>query len=196
MAVMSDAPTIALFAKYPRAGEAKTRLAPLLGLAGAAEIHRRLVERTLMTMRESDLPFSVHYTGASADDFARWLGDDVPLVEQGEGDLGARLARVAGPAIVLGADIPGLTASHLRDAAKALESVPVVIGPASDGGYYLLGFREQSRALWRGMSWGTHTVLQETETRLHSLGLPYSKLGVLDDCDRPEDLANWPELLS
>ncbi len=194
--MMNDAPTIALFARYPRAGEAKTRLAPVLGDAGAAEVHRRLVERTLATMRASGLPFAVYHTGAPAGDFAAWLGDDVPLVEQGEGDLGARLARVAGPAIVLGADIPGLTADRLREAANALEDVPVVIGPASDGGYYLLGFTAQIPELWRDMPWGTVTVLEDTEARLRGLGVTYSKLAELDDCDRPEDLAKWPELLA
>lgn len=192
---MTDTPTIALFAKYPRAGEAKTRLAPLLGDTGAAQVHRQLVERTLATMRQSGLPFCVHYTGARAADFAAWLGDDVPLVEQGEGDLGARLARVEAPAILLGADIPGLTSDHLRDAAGALEEVPVVLGPASDGGYYLLGFMAQIPELWRDMPWGTERVLKETEARLQALGVPYRKLVELDDCDRPEDLANWPELV-
>ena len=192
---MPATPTIALFARYPRPGQAKTRLAPLLGDAGAAEVHRRLVERTLATMRASGLPFAVHFTGACAADFAEWLGSDVPLIEQGEGDLGARLARVAAPAISLGADVPGLTADHLREAARALEDVPVVVGPASDGGYYLLGFTAQVPQLWRDMPWGSDMVLKETEARLFVLGISYRLLGVLDDCDRPEDLTDWPELV-
>jgi len=145
-------------------------------------------------MRESGLPFAVHYTGTSAADFATWIGEDVQLVEQDEGDLGARLARVNAPAILLGADIPGLTAQHLREAAKALEEVPVVIGPASDGGYYLLGFTQPIPELWCDMQWGTEQVLRETEARLQALGVSYRLLDELDDCDRPEDLANWPEL--
>lgn len=188
-------PTIALFAKFPRAGKAKTRLAPLLGEEGAAQLHRKLVERTLATMRESGLPFAVHYTGAPAAEFAAWLGGEVPLVEQGEGDLGARLERVEAPAILLGADIPELSAQHLREAASALEEVPVVIGPAIDGGYYLLGFTQAIPELWRDMAWGTERVLKETEARLRALNVPYRKLGELGDCDRPEDLAKWPELM-
>lgn len=193
---MTLAPTIALFAKYPVAGQAKTRLAPLLGDEGAAALHRRLVERTLATVRASGLPFAVHFTGAPAQDFAAWLGEDVPLVDQGEGDLGARLARAAAPGVVLGADVPGLTARHLLEAAQALEEVPVVIGPANDGGYYLLGFRRQIPELWQEMPWGTETVLKATEARLQALNLPYRLLQELDDCDRPEDLARWPELLA
>ena len=193
---MSQLPMIALFAKFPRAGEAKTRLAPLLGDAGAAEVHRKLVERTLATMRASGLPFAVYYTGAAQQDFADWLGDDVELVQQGEGDLGARLAQVSAPAIVLGADIPGLTADHLREAAAMLEDAPVVIGPASDGGYYLLGFAEKYPFLWSDMAWGTETVLNDTEARLAQHNVAYGKLSELDDCDRPEDLDRWPELLA
>ncbi|MBH5320981.1 TIGR04282 family arsenosugar biosynthesis glycosyltransferase [Aurantiacibacter sediminis] len=192
---MADAlPTIALFAKYPHAGRAKTRLIPALGEDGAAALHRRLVERTLATIRESGLPFAVWTTGAMGRDFADWLGDDVTLVEQGEGDLGARLSRVPAPAILLGADIPGLTAQHLCDAVAALETNDAVIGPASDGGYYLLGFQRKLPFLWQDMAWGTDAVLAETEARLVAHNIAYAKLTELDDCDRPEDLAAWPEL--
>ncbi|MFB0612481.1 TIGR04282 family arsenosugar biosynthesis glycosyltransferase [Aurantiacibacter poecillastricola] len=193
--VMNPAPTIALFAKYPRAGEVKTRLAPALGEAKAAELHRMLVERTLATIRASGLPFALHYTGAEASAFAQWLGEDVPLVEQGEGDLGARLARVEAPAILLGADIPGLAPAHLNAAANALEEVPAVIGPASDGGYYLLGFREELPFLWSEMPWGGDRVLEETVARLKNHGVTFRLLEELADCDRPEDLSYWPDLV-
>lgn len=187
-------PHIALIAKYPAPGRAKTRLVPALGEDGAALVHRLLVERTIATIRASGLPFAVWTTGASHAQFADWLGADVTFVEQGEGDLGARLARVPAPAIVLGGDIPGLTARHLRDAAAALEEVPVVIGPANDGGYYLLGFRQQMPFLWEEMPWGTETVRERTEARLRAHNVQYRLLDELDDCDRPEDLAKWPDL--
>ena len=187
-------PTIALFARYPVAGKAKTRLIPALGAEGAADLHRLLVERTLSTMRASGLPFAVWTTGEEHAAFAQWLGEDVPMIAQGEGDLGARLARVPAPAILLGADIPDVTAEHLLAAAKALEDVPVVIGPASDGGYYLLGFRAPVPFLFDGIEWGTEHVLEQTETLLEKHGVSYRKLDTLDDCDRPEDLAKWPEL--
>ena len=187
-------PTVALFAKFPRAGEAKTRLIPALGAEGAAALHRRLVERTLATVRESRLPFAVWTTGAEHAEFRGWLGDDVALVEQGEGDLGARLARVAAPAIVLGADLPDLAASHLREAAGALEEHDAVIGPAADGGYYLLGFRVHLPFLWSDMRWGGETVLGETIDRLRDHDKSFAMLDTLRDCDRPEDLAHWPDL--
>ncbi|QZH76028.1 MAG: TIGR04282 family arsenosugar biosynthesis glycosyltransferase [Erythrobacter sp.] len=192
---MSVLPTIALFARYPRAGAAKTRLVPLLGEAGAARVHRRLVERTLGVVQESGLPFVVWTTGADHGEFGDWLGSGVPLVEQGDGDLGARLARVPAPGIVLGADVPDLTPAYLLAAASALEAAPVVIGPAEDGGYYLLGFRTHLSFLWQNMPWGTDGVLAETLARLAEHDVAYRLLEPLADCDRPEDLDRWPELL-
>ena len=188
-------PTVALFAKYPRAGEAKTRLIPALGEDGAAALHRRLVERTLGAVQESGLPFAVWTTGAPHADFRSWLGEDVELFEQGDGDLGARLSRVPAPAIVLGADIPDLSADHLREAAAALADAPVAIGPAADGGYYLLGFSEPMPFLWTDMRWGTESVLGETLDRLKARDMSYALLDTLRDCDRPEDLAYWPDLV-
>ena len=192
---MESSPTVALFAKFPHPGKAKTRLAPAIGHEAAAQVHRRLVERTLATVRASGLPFTAWTTGAEHADFAEWLGADVPLAEQGEGDLGARLARVSAPAILLGADVPDLSADHLREAAAALQNHDTVIGPASDGGYYLLGFRRPLPFLWTEMPWGTDAVLRETERRLAENGASYDRLETLHDCDRPADLARWPELI-
>ncbi len=187
-------PTIALFAKFPVPGLAKTRLIPALGAEGAARLHRKLVERTLQVINESGLPFTLWTTGAHHDEFARWLGDDVPLMAQGEGDLGARLARVPAPAILLGADVPGLTAAHLRAAAEHLREVPAVVGPAADGGYYLLGLQRAMPFLFADMAWGTEGVLPETLRRLRAQDIEYRSLGELEDCDRPEDLEKWPDL--
>ena len=188
-------PIVTLFAKYPRAGEVNTRLIPALGPDGAALLHRRLTERTLETARASGLPVEVRFAGASREDFAAWLGD-VALVEQGDGDLGVRLGRVEVPAILLGADVPDLQAGHLRSAAEALADVPVAVGPAEDGGYYLLGFREPVGFLFEDMAWGTGDVLAGTRRRLEGHGVAYRLLEELSDCDRPEDLARWPELLA
>jgi len=187
-------PTIALFARYPRGGEAKTRMIPALGPDGAAALHRRLVERTLAEVRRSGLPFAVWTTGGSAPEWAAWLGAGTPTAAQGEGDLGARLARVPAPAILLGADIPDLGAAHLAAAAAMLEEVPVVIGPAGDGGYYLIGLRAPAPFLFADMPWGTPAVLGETRARLRAAGMAWRELALLHDCDRPQDLGRWPEL--
>lgn len=190
----SHPPKIALFARYPTPGKAKTRLVPALGEQGAADLHRKLVERTIATIRTSGVPFAVWFTGAPRADFAAWLGDDVELVDQGDGDLGDRLARVPAPAILLGADIPGLHALCLRQAASALARSQTVIGPALDGGYYLMGFNEPVPFLFHDMAWGQETVLEETLVRLAGRGLSPLMLQPLGDCDRPEDLLHYPEL--
>ena len=192
-----DAPSrIVLFARYPVPGLANTRLIPTLGADGAARLHRRLTERTLRTMRASGLPFAVRVTGAPLDDFAGWLGDDVALEEQGEGGLGERLARVEPPVILLGADLPELAPHHLTAAAEALRQAPAAIGPARDGGYWCLALREPAPFLFTDMAWGSEHVARETIRRLETHGWAYRVLAELTDCDRPEDLARFPELLA
>lgn len=190
-------PRIVLFARFPEPGRAKTRLIPLLGAEGAARLHRRLTERTLAVIRESGLPFVLRATGAPLADFARWLGPEVPLEEQGEGGLGERMARVPAPAILLGADLPDLAPRHLAAAAGALREVPAAIGPARDGGYYCLALREDAPFLFADMAWGTDQVARETLARLAARGWRCRVLEELADCDRPEDLAALPpELLA
>ncbi len=187
-------PRIALFVRYPTPGAAKTRLIPALGAAGAAALHRRLVARTLAAVRASGLPFEVRGTGAAAADFAAWLGADVPVVPQGGGDLGERLARMPAPMLLIGSDAPDLSASHLQAAAAALDTAPAVIGPAADGGYWLLGLSRPMPGLFAAMPWGSDAVAGETIARLAAGGIDPARLPVLHDCDRPEDLAQWPGL--
>ena len=187
-------PRIALFARYPTPGAAKTRLIPALGDVGAAALHRKLVELTVAAARKSGLPFEVRVTGGTAAAFADWLGADVPLVPQGEGDLGARLARVAAPMLLIGSDCPDLTPTHLIAAAGALETSAAVLGPAGDGGYWLLGLAQALPGCFQAMPWGTETVAAETRSRLAAEGITAAELETLHDCDRPEDLARWPWL--
>ena len=187
-------PRVAIFTKWPAPGRAKTRLIPTLGPDGAARLHARLVEQTLAVVRASGLAFEVRVTGAGAPEFTQWLGDDVAIVDQGDGDLGARLARVPAPMLLIGADAPDLTAEHLRAAAIALDHAPAVIGPAADGGYWLLGLARMMPHLFTSMPWGTDNVAAETIARLTADRIEPVMLPTLHDCDRPEDLARWPNL--
>ncbi len=189
-------PRLVLFTRYPEAGKAKTRLIPALGDAGAAAVHKRLAERTVSVMRESGLPVEIRYTGASQNAFEAWLGEDLSFVEQGGGDLGDRL-RDAGqdtPVIFVGADCPDLRADLLVQAADALENTEVVIGPAEDGGYWLIGLAAPHDWLFSDMEWGTEAVLPETLRRLEAKHMSPVRLETLADCDRPEDLERWPWL--
>lgn len=187
---------VILFARYPTPGVAKTRLIPALGAEGAAALHSRLVAATLATMRASGLPFAVHGTGASAADFAAWLGDDIAFVDQGTGDLGERLARVEPPAIVIGADAPDLAIGHLHAAAQAVADGRIAIGPAEDGGYYLIGYPGPIDFLFEEMPWGSDAVFGETVARLTRHAIAPLLLAPLADLDRPADIARWPHLMA
>jgi len=189
-----------LFAKYPVPGFAKTRLIPALGEAGAAALHRRLTERTVATMLAAAAMYGarmeVQYTGADEADFRAWLGGEVALVPQPEGDLTDRLIAASRetPHIFLGADTPDLTAEIVGQAIAALDTHEVVIGPAEDGGYYLIGMRQARPGLLTDMPWSTEQVFPETMRRLGAAGIEPALLPTLADCDRPEDLARWPGL--
>lgn len=194
--VLQQLPRVGLFARFPTAGQAKTRLIPALGPEGAAALHRRLTERILALLQDSGLPFELRHTGASIAEFRAWLGDAVPLAEQGEGDLGARMARATavGPAILVGADVPDLAQRHLDRAVAALQTHPAVIGPAEDGGYWLIGLRQPMPFLFEPMAWGTEVVFAETMQRFTARGITPAILEQLPDLDRPEDLQRWPHL--
>ncbi|MFZ4690012.1 MAG: TIGR04282 family arsenosugar biosynthesis glycosyltransferase [Polymorphobacter sp.] len=183
---------VALFTRWPEAGKAKTRLIPALGAQGAADLHRRLTERTVATVRAAGLPLEIRSTGADPARFRDWLGVE-SAVDQGEGDLGERLARTAEslPVLLLGADIPGLAPHHLAAAAAALATAPAVIGPAADDGYWLLGLAVPMPQLFTDIAWGTDAVLAATLARLP---VDTPRLETLSDLDTPEDLAHWPGL--
>ncbi|WP_373488576.1 TIGR04282 family arsenosugar biosynthesis glycosyltransferase [Blastomonas sp.] len=187
-----------LFAKYPLPGYAKTRLIPVLGEAGAAALHRTLAERTIATLKESGAPVEVRYAGADEATMRAWLGPEIALVAQVEGDLTARLIDAArpGPHIFFGADTPDLAVAHVHAAIAALASHDVVIGPAEDGGYYLIGMATARPELLTNMPWSTDQVFRETMQRCADLGLSVALLEALADCDRPEDLARWPNLMA
>lgn len=193
---MPAMPILVLFAKFPVPGYAKTRLIPALGAEGAANVHRLLTERTVATLLATGAPVEIRFAGAKESAFRAWLGDAPALVEQVEGGLTERLvdAGRACPHIFFGADTPDLTEDIVRAAAQALASHDVVIGPAEDGGYYLIGMTRARPELMTDMPWSTADVFPETIRRCKALGLTVATLGMLSDCDTPDDLARWPDL--
>jgi uncharacterized protein len=193
---MTETTAIAVLAKAPVAGLAKTRLIPALGAEGAAALQRRLIERAIETACEAALGPVAVWTAPNADhpEFqsarARYR---VSLSVQADGDLGARmLAAIAAanaPALVIGTDCPALTADHLRTAAGVLRGgTDAVIIPVEDGGYALIGMRAAEPALFSGMPWGTPEVMDETRRRLRGLRLSWQEPFTLWDVDLPEDL--------
>ena len=189
-------PRVILFTRYPVPGQAKTRLIPALGAAGAAALHRTLTERTVTVVKESGLSLQIRSAGAAVEMFTEWLGV-ANVVDQGEGDLGIRLARAAPPypVIFIGADAPDLTPALLRNAADALRHAPAVIGPAEDGGYWLLGLASEVPGVFADIAWSTDAVFAQTVACLAAAGIDPVLLPELADCDRPSDLARWPGLI-
>jgi rSAM/selenodomain-associated transferase 1 len=142
------------------------------------------------------MPVELHYTGAKESEFRQWLGNNVALVSQAQGDLTDRLLAALAPAPVIffGADTPDLDSSHIASAISALNSNEVVIGPAYDGGYYLIGMKRAKPELFTDMPWSTDQVMPETLSRLAKQGIEPVLIETLHDCDRPEDLQRWPRL--
>ena len=189
---------LAILAKAPMAGAVKTRLIPALGAEGAAKLHARLIERTVKTACAAATgPVTLWVTPAPPHPYFTALASRAPigLAGQPDGDLGARMlaacqAAAAVPVIVIGSDCPALTPAHLHQAAAALrENSDVVMIPAEDGGYVLIGSRQPQPVLFDGMRWGADTVMAETRRRVAQHRLTLRELPCLWDVDRPEDLA-------
>ena len=209
--MLSDAtpappPRLVLMLKAPRLGTVKTRLAAVLGPEQATWIYRALVERQLAAV-PTEWAVEVFYAPADAEvEMRAWLGPGPHLVAQAEGDLGERLeaavadalARSPGGVLVVGGDCPGLDATILREAARALETHDVVLGPAGDGGYYLIGLRSARPELFRGIAWSTERVLAQTVAKAEADACSVALQQKLDDVDTVEDwrrcVASFPDL--
>jgi len=198
-----------IFTRYPQAGTTKTRLIPALGAVGAAELQRWLSERTVLMGRKlaasRGAALEVRYAGGDAATIANWLGADLLTAPQDEGDLGERLSRSFDTArdqgfhrvVLVGADCPDLSLEILQDAFTALAGLDLVLGPARDGGYYLIGLSRPAPELFRGQSWGAAGLLTATLAIAQSLGFSVQLLEELADVDRPEDLhhlGDYPDL--
>ncbi|MHA6494585.1 TIGR04282 family arsenosugar biosynthesis glycosyltransferase [Pseudomonas borbori] len=185
-----------LLARSPVPGRVKTRLIPALGEEGACDLQRLLLERALHL---PDGGFSQRFLWLDdgPNEVLQLLADQLgwTLVEQPAGDLGVRMRRIAtlglaesDAVILVGNDCPALDGDYMARAQAALQRHPVVIGPAEDGGYVLLGLRRVDATLFSDLPWGTDQVLALTRERLNQLNWDYHLLPVLWDVDRPEDL--------
>ncbi len=200
-------PRLVVFAKYPRAGDVKTRLIPAIGAESAAGIARTLFERTVSEgVRASALlgmDLEVRGAGAPEAAFRALHPGAWSFAAQGSGDLGERLAHgcrdatSAGARTVLlvGTDCPDLDASVYRAALDALETHSVVLAPATDGGYVLLGVKLHEiqgleHLLFRGIPWSTNSVADDTLDHLAKARITAAILPTFPDVDRPEDLAS------
>lgn len=194
--------TLAVLTKFPVPGAVKTRLIPCLGAIGAATLHTRMIEHTLQSVarlaERLAVDLEVWVAGSSARDFRERFGSQWAVRIQPEGTFGDRLARAfdsmlasSSAAVVVGTDCPRLSPAILGRSFECLQSHDLVLGPANDGGYYLIGLRRRVPALFDGIDWGTSSVLAQTLSRASRVGLSVALLEPLDDVDRPEDLTAW-----
>lgn len=189
------------FARSPVVGRVKTRMLPVLTPRQACELHCELVLWTSVTLAGSGVgEVQLSVAGDVAHPlFGQCLELGVSRVSQQRGaDLGERMYRAIRSGlhhyknvILVGSDCPEIDATYLQQALSALERSSLVLGPAQDGGYVLIGAREIHRALFDGIPWGTEHVYGKTIESIRKLHLSWSELPLLADVDRPEDLAAW-----
>jgi rSAM/selenodomain-associated transferase 2/rSAM/selenodomain-associated transferase 1 len=197
-----------VFTRYPEAGKTKTRLIPLLGEQGAADLQRRMTEHLISRLDNlspsRSLTLEIRYEGGNETLMRSWLGENFSYHPQPPGELGHRMGIAIDEAlrggaeniIIVGTDIPGISADIIGNAFEQLYRHDLVFGPARDGGYYLIGVQKGSwpRAnpiLFENIAWGTGEVLSQTLLAADKMGLSHMLLEILDDVDRPEDLDIW-----
>lgn len=196
-----------LLAKYPEAGKVKTRLARDIGGQCAATIYRMIAEQVIgNTSPGADPDFEriIFYSppGMKAR-FESWIPGERLLPQRGR-DVGEIMGNAlqdlfdweASKAVITGVDIPDLGRTIISEAFLKLDEADVVLGPAEDGGYYLVGMKAEYPEIFRGISWSTGKVFDETVRTIEKMGLNYSTVKTLSDVDRLEDIAGRRDLIS
>lgn len=197
---------IVVFLKSPIPGQVKTRMAVDLDPEAAAAIYRVLLEHTLKVVAEASevaeraVEVELRVSPDTAVEELGWaVRPGWRMVGQGEGDLGERMQRAMADAfaqgarqcVVVGSDCPGLEADDFAAAARGLAEHAVVVGPAEDGGYWLIGLRAPQPHLFENISWSTDRVLSMTRERVQAAGLSWLELRTRRDIDTLEDWRAW-----
>ncbi len=192
---------LSIFTRVPVAGQVKTRLIPVLGVEGATELYTAMLDRTLRVARASSAEeINLCCTPVNSHPSIQELAEKYRLntsVQYGQ-DLGERMHNAVregvkshSAVIILGCDCPSV---ELKDIDRAIEElgsgVDAVLGPALDGGYYLIGLREPCDYLFENVRWGSNSVLDTTRSRMRERGMRWSELPAYRDIDEKEDLAS------
>ncbi len=195
-----------VFAKAPDAGKAKTRLIPALGEAGAAALHARLVTHTLTTITSAALcPVQLWCAPNTTHPFFDSCKNNFPVTlhQQQGANLGERMAHAMNHnlqqnfnSVIIGTDCPALSTADVEQAFTNLQNgSDIVLAPASDGGYVLMGLTHFSPTLFSAINWGSGEVLATTRKKIAALQWPSTELATFQDIDRPEDLHEAERLL-
>jgi rSAM/selenodomain-associated transferase 2/rSAM/selenodomain-associated transferase 1 len=192
-----------LFTRYPEPGKTKTRLISVLGFRGAADLQKQMTEHVLRRigrlLSNRGVDMEVRYEGGNRRLMEEWLGSHITYRSQGFGDIGSRMAQAFSQAfnkgksqvVIVGSDCPGITETTVRAAFDLLDQFDLVLGPANDGGYYLIGLRQEESKLFEDVPWGTAEVGARTLEIADQLGLRWVTVEPLDDVDRAEDIEVW-----
>jgi rSAM/selenodomain-associated transferase 2/rSAM/selenodomain-associated transferase 1 len=193
---------IILFCRYPIPGQTKTRLMPELGRVGAANLQRKLTETVFKTIRETasrrSLGVEVWFAGGNERRMRQWLGGDAVFLSQPQGSLGHRMRTAFEQSfrqgrrrvVLVGSDIPGVKSGHFNQAFEALGENDLVLGPSTDGGYWLVGM-SGCYDIFGEVDWSTDRVFEQTIHTAKRLGLKTSTLDLLTDIDTADDLRQW-----
>lgn len=196
---MNSSNALMIFAKLPRAGEVKTRLGATMGMGRAGEIYAEFARHAFAlgrNVQENGAAVYLMYDPASNEENVRqWVNQAFRFHVQTGKDLGERMRNAMALAfrdgfsrsVIIGTDVPELDAGTVADSFNLLETVPVVLGPSKDGGYYLLGMHVPMNDLFEGIPWSTGRVLDETTRKLKRLGVQYRLLQELADIDTEDD---------
>jgi len=200
---------LTVFTRFPAAGLTKTRLIPSLGARGAALLQSRMTEHTLKRISRARITpepvVEIRFEGGDKTRMQAWLGNTYHYQPQEGATLGDRMASAFEDAfgqqvdqvVLIGTDIPGIAPDTIETAFDGLGQADVVIGPASDGGYYLIGIHRQAfpaaRRLFADINWGTDRVLADTLDIAAAAGLHTRLLEELTDVDDPSDLPVWEQ---
>jgi len=203
---MAATQRLILFSRYPRPGSTKTRLIPLLGAEGAARLQKSMTEAIAATALRLAAHMAVEtvicHHGGSAEEMRAWLGNGFAYQQQGPGDIGQRMHRAllnglgagAERIVLVGCDIPELSETIMAEAFDRLRQRRAVLGPALDGGYYLIGVRGDIppsilASLFEDIPWSTAEVFLRTVDRMEAAGMHFAPLPLLRDVDEPVDLS-------
>jgi hypothetical protein len=196
---------VIVFTRLPAPGQVKTRLIPAIGPLRSAHLQRAMTERLLRRLT----PMVDEHTALEVRapdrlrEIGRWLGPAGRLRAQGEGDLGTRMQRAlhaalregCSHAVLVGTDVPGITAGLVGEGLRALGDSDVVLGPVTDGGYWLIGLSTAAE-VFSGVEWSTPRVFEQTLESARRQGLRVHTLPALADVDEPDDLSALPDSLA
>ncbi len=192
-----------IFAKLPRAGDVKTRLGQSIGMEKAVEVYKQFAEHAFTLADELSARgvriYIFYAPGATKNAIAAWVGRPFCFIEQEGQTLGDRMrnafdttfAEGAVQTVIIGTDVPELHAAVIAEAFLLLQRHDVVVGPSTDGGYYLLGMKNPTKHLFEGIVWSTGSVLADTVRLLQAQNLTHSLLKELQDVDTLADFEEY-----